>query len=922
MKIKEGIVPVIFVFAALILFAGQAKAVFSINANSSFIEPSYLEGEFVRGRINVSFSQQDNADFTGNFKGGADLSEVLRAMNLTAADYSCDPINCESDYSAAEHTGAETQDLELGDKNIYGFVINQKFLGIANNGFRFNVTANAIASCTNQIAVDLFDDGSVDFYNTQATGDCVLEPENYGCFDADEVSDSVLIGGADNLYCELIKDIPPAPGYRLGAKVSKADSTSAGSIGFVMYSPDGTKQLGESGVTVNPGSNANVTIDYSSLEEFDALVCVWAASNPNSYEIRVNEEDEDICGFKWNLESQFDATFDVDYEIYARPLAYATINQIEFSEKNYEEATGRKLVDDLENYINYTYKNNCTGRDGCVIPFGLWGKTSDGQKLDSAKLLYDTPTGIKSTNQTYLVNSRPPRITSKRNLMLDVEKMKFVVPNSNGNFTFILKFNGNNLLSKPIRTDIGFDFTIAPRFAFIGRGTSFNAVTNFNVSRGIWDFGDGTVEQFDGKSAQHTYAKAGEFDVKVTLTKQTSTNLSQSTSTKKFKVLVGDAKTSANLTLKDYESRIVNVRANIATLPEWIKASAETSLDLTNVEAVVKAKRTEYNQKAGAANTVDADYLPIINSLLETKVPASVYVKNTGTLPAEIGFNGINPSYIATISNSQEINSGAAKSEIISWMSKNYEMLIEFQTLSAVWDFDETTDVLKSYKLNLISKPGAESVYSYLIIGQPKNSVKFKTTLDAKEAGTGTYIGFESSDAPSSVEFLIAGSEAPSVENLGVYISPDLSSLNVEGRSIRQNWWQDEEGNFNWTRFLVGMIIILLAVLIVYLILQAWYKKYYERRLFKNPNDLYNLLNFIYNSRKSGLKDEEIKSKLKEKKWTGEQITYAFNKIDGKRTGMWEIPIFKFVENKKVIKEIEKKQKKPVDVRFIKRPSF
>ena len=63
--------------------------------------------------------------------------------------------------------------------------------------------------------------------------------------------------------------------------------------------------------------------------------------------------------------------------------------------------------------------------------------------------------------------------------------------------------------------------------------------------------------------------------------------------------------------------------------------------------------------------------------------------------------------------------------------------------------------------------------------------------------------------------------------------------------------------------------------------------------------------------------DKDIKDKLKTMKWSGEQINYVFKKIDGKRTGMWEIPLFKFRENKKVKQEIEKKQGVPADLRFM-----
>ena len=53
--------------------------------------------------------------------------------------------------------------------------------------------------------------------------------------------------------------------------------------------------------------------------------------------------------------------------------------------------------------------------------------------------------------------------------------------------------------------------------------------------------------------------------------------------------------------------------------------------------------------------------------------------------------------------------------------------------------------------------------------------------------------------------------------------------------------------------------------------------------------------------------------------WKGEQISYAFNKINGKRTGMWEIPLFKRKENLEVEREIQKRHSGGIDTRFIKR---
>jgi hypothetical protein len=63
-------------------------------------------------------------------------------------------------------------------------------------------------------------------------------------------------------------------------------------------------------------------------------------------------------------------------------------------------------------------------------------------------------------------------------------------------------------------------------------------------------------------------------------------------------------------------------------------------------------------------------------------------------------------------------------------------------------------------------------------------------------------------------------------------------------------------------------------------------------------------MNISYNQ---GMKKSDIFGKLKDLGWNSEQLRYAWNKFQGKRTGMWEIPIFKWVEKRQVKRELEKR---------------
>ena len=73
-------------------------------------------------------------------------------------------------------------------------------------------------------------------------------------------------------------------------------------------------------------------------------------------------------------------------------------------------------------------------------------------------------------------------------------------------------------------------------------------------------------------------------------------------------------------------------------------------------------------------------------------------------------------------------------------------------------------------------------------------------------------------------------------------------------------------------------------------------------------DDIYNLIHFIYNARQTGNEDNSTRKKIIDNGWNREQASYAFKKADGKRTGMFEIPIFRSIEKRKILEEMEKRR--------------
>ena len=172
-------------------------------------------------------------------------------------------------------------------------------------------------------------------------------------------------------------------------------------------------------------------------------------------------------------------------------------------------------------------------------------------------------------------------------------------------------------------------------------------------------------------------------------------------------------------------------------------------------------------------------------------------------------------------------------------------------------------------------------------------------------------------DESTRIEFLYPAEV--SIANPPVYVSPILTSvggnIQIDTSKCNNNGKCDGKEDYKtcpgdckpWKLAGIFMGILLFVALIIYILMQEWYKRHYESYLFTNKIQLYNLINFMYNSSSQGTSKSEIFSKLKDREWSGEQLSYAWKKFRGQRVGMWEIPVFKWVENRQVKKELIKR---------------
>ena len=116
-----------------------------------------------------------------------------------------------------------------------------------------------------------------------------------------------------------------------------------------------------------------------------------------------------------------------------------------------------------------------------------------------------------------------------------------------------------------------------------------------------------------------------------------------------------------------------------------------------------------------------------------------------------------------------------------------------------------------------------------------------------------------------------------------LFIAPRISELQLI--DLGSGVGSSKNKNFIWIWISIGILIV--ASFIAYVLLKKWYGKKYEKKLFKNKNQLYNLSQYIHDSKSQKLPETVIKQNLKKSGWTNEQIRFAMRNYSGKKTGMY-----------------------------------
>lgn len=230
---------------------------------------------------------------------------------------------------------------------------------------------------------------------------------------------------------------------------------------------------------------------------------------------------------------------------------------------------------------------------------------------------------------------------------------------------------------------------------------------------------------------------------------------------------------------------------------------------------------------------------------------------------------------------------------VFAWNQNNFttkltfkEILINYgeeQTILRIFEFEFENDIEEN---------------TYFIIG-PLEDLRFDKNYSQAEESDYTYINlYENSD-----KITFSTTEDVDFLDVPVFTSPSLDYL----QPVIIDFPPVEDKLSKWVLFGLIVFLLILIAIIAYVIIQAWYRRKYENYLFKNRNNLYNIMTYIQNAKKRGMERDDIMKNLKKAGWNREQINYAIRKYEGKKIiGIIERPF------KKVIEEIEKRPRENI----------
>jgi len=901
---KERVKNKFFIFFILIIgitLGSFVSASEEVRVKNISIESNYFGGEPIRGWINMSLTDVPYDTLVSGFDSNVLLLNFLKNNNLKdKAGISCSVVNCSEGYAVNE-TLSGPLNLAEGTFTFVGFKIFDLGTGKILNISRLllTISTNAGTKCSENVYVplkiDILDDNSIEWsanVSSYGSSSSCEEGKNYGCFNPGIPVDSYQYI-TTTPYCEKIK-VGPGAGIYAGVDISGSGDAN---LTITLNLPgQSSKDIQVTSAEGNHGAYFN-----SSSESFrDITVCVKAknSASENKYQLGVQTKSNS-CGYSYAA-----PTVPHDFSIYTQPIAYSVPEQftLDFSASS---PYNKKIFD----YLDSRHNRNCL--TGCIIPIKIISNQEQTLTINEMKIDYTASDGFPDWSSTIHELMKIPTLVSMNFTLLDISKAGLTVPPIDGQYTLNFKIGEIYSKSKQISVSdmpsVGFIF---PYEAIVFEDTIFSAYSSSgNITSYKWNFGDGSSDQITiNNSIVHKYNSEGNYTMNIT----TTSSRGQAYSSFQIRV-VALSKESMLILLNKNRENLVSIETEINKLPSWLKDYLVGKITINDTKAELDSFISSINSTTNL--TKISSYL---NSL-SGKIASSFGISESSSGILIINPGKINPTFLKNAgagSMNSDVDESAYKNGIYGWLINNMNINVEEKVYSLFYD-DKNEPLGSYFKVTLTPKSGYNGKL-FLAIDKNFNSIIFKDRQQTRNESQATIILLNGSSSSREIEFFVKERVNPA--DIPIYLSPEFSKLDIvsDTKCLIDGKCDSSAGEnvetcpsdckSNMGKIIISIIILLVLAFIVYIILQEWYKKRYEDYLFKSKDDLYNVINFISNAEKQSMPKDEIFRNLLGMKWSNEQIIFAYKKLHGQSTGMYEIPIFKVFERNKIQREIDKRK--------------
>ncbi len=856
------------VFALLLIFSVSfVLAGFEIDElNPYSIKALYGQNTNIEGWVKIQLNEEPSGSlFSDSFDNNISLEKVLESNSQY--EYTCSTPECSDKYVSSNAQNTKTFSQE-GD-----VFIGLKLTGDVEDvdSVSFDISSNSGASCgDSQLIIDILDDGAIEIMNNQSTGSLCLSTKNYGCFNTDLPSEEWIINDDKNAYCEKI-NLSSAPSVSAGAWIK--NQSGVGSIGVELFNSEWSSEgFCNLATSSSSGEEVSCSIDAFIEQPGEYYACVFSDSSNNSYRIQgYSSGDDEYCGY-YGVENPVSA----NYRIFVVEEEFAPFGSQTIS-NNFE---GNVLSQIVEDYIKERYGSGMEcGTEGCIVPIKASSSVSQSFSFSNLDLTYTRKTGSPIDNNFWDISKTSPEISSvSQRLYLDSSGFK--VPNETGDYDYSLSLNGEEIISNENISikDAPIINSLTPLMTAAPVPTTFKveaSEASENITSYEWDFGDDSNNIItEENTVSHVYSSVGSYNL--TLKVEDSRGISSS---KTFSIDVGLPDTFINTELNRLNFTIGKLEEDISQLTPFQKQGIKTILDLDGVKSQINILREQYESVEN-----DSEYIEIASSLIELGLPNQIIQTKSSSdfiffpKTSNVNLNAIESAHGSSVSVSNE---EAYRDAVVAWQQNNLITSMGFTGFSSETNGD-VEHLVDFFEIEVSEKTAVSYPYYFII----QNLENLQLQGSSGDAGNYKY-----QDLRENQRVSFYTTENVEFTNLPAFISPSLSRLNVNEDLIGEH---EEPQTTLWT--VIALIILLIVAGFAYIFMKEWYKRKYEGTLFKDRNDLYNMVNYVNNAKKKGLNDTEIRKNLKKAGWNNERIRYVMKKYGGKNTGILEIPVDKLVD--------------------------